>query len=969
MDDKGIKTFQKGNVMMFHRAKKATSRSIGPQTAAMEFASTHKQYYLVQYVDLRPQSSRVLCTYRYAAFGCLKDIEDFIDKRNEASKFKCALFEVIPATYACRGYFDIDYVVPEKAACPTEEMLLDFAICCHDQVSQLAVSRGATKSQGVVVMKDRSSVRIDTEGPTTKSKYKISFHCILPYVLFPDNHGGILKEWARELDAALQSPLSALMGHNVGSVVDSRVYTKNRLMSCINTIKPSTDLVTCMEAQKMKTHKISYSDERNDEFALAWISIPPGTKMEHCFFASGARGDHADELLPTQDLNSPPPAIAPSSTLQDTTVPEWEMKMAIRWAARFYDIRKAIHPPQYFLQSEFNPGSATVRGGRIFFSANCDVFCVMMGRPHRGDEKRGTQTTYEVNLCNGSVRQNCFSCGIRCPWERVSMGPYDLFNVLCTGSVLDIAHLMKEEFKDGSFVQVYPVTRQREAIYLWDEYKKNKIGFNSRLWVEGNANYLKLAVVAPWIQRKFDLLLEEARHGGADANKNKFIEKARKKNSGMTQLTHITDCLKVLLCDRSSCTESFQEKLNRAETYIATNDGNVVNLKTCTKELRESHHFFSLETNFSLLDPTPENEARIKVVDDFVLQICGGHTEKKQYLNKIFGYGTTTTHEDRKIYFHVGCGSNGKTSMDECFQKALGPFHRNVRSGFLVDQERNSGNASPDLMGLMVARFGSLNETHREKKVDSCRLKLLADGGTLSGRQLYEEEKNFSLYCKMHVWSNYMLRLPPSQDIAIEDRIVAISYQVRFVPNPDPTKPQEVLKQPSVVAALKNDCNAVGTWLCRGAMAALQDIQRDGAIYIPPIVVKETKEELDKQNVLASFLKSSGVVEFHPAVINRSATDRTVRDISRTEWVYDKQDLWGAFKHFNVAFGSQDKFDMALFNGCLATYFENNNIGVTSFHHADAYYWLGIRKTKSKNNEQKGTIESLYGLTWVNKDP
>lgn len=963
--EKGVKTAQKCDVMMFHRARGANNRAVGPQTAAMEFASANKQYYLVQYVEQRAQAARVLCTYRYAAFGSLTAVDNFIENRNRVCKLKCALFEVIPSTYACRAYFDIDFAVPTP---PQKEKLLDFAICCHDEVMNLARKHGATRSQAAVVVKDRSCKRSET-------KYKISFHCILPFVMFSSNHCGALKEWAKELDKALVAPLSKIMGADVASVVDLRVYTKNRLMSCIKTVKPSTDLVACYESQQMKTHTISFSKDRGDEFELSWISIPPGTKMEHCFFAASREYNidtFFDDNLTQAGADFDPPA--PASTLQDTTVPTTEMAMAASWAERYYHLRKALHT-EYFRQAEFSTGSAIARGSRIFFSVNCDTFCAMAKRCHRGDDA-GTQTSYEVNLLTGSVRQNCFSCGNRCPWERVTMGAYDIFNLLCSGSPLELAHAMKEEFKDGAFVQVYPITRQRESIWMWDEYKKcngayNNIGYNSKLWVEGNANYLKIGLVAPWIQRKFDLIAEEARHGGASEQHMKKVAKAKKKWTSITQLTHVTDCLKVLLCDRSSCTQGFgfQEKLNRAETFIATNDGCVVNLTTCTKEARESSHFFSLETNFSLLERTPENAERIKKFDDFVLLICANDAEKKHYLQKIFGYCLTTNHDDRKIYMHVGCGSNGKTSMDECFQKALGPFHKNVRSGFLVDQERNSGNASPDLMGLMVARFGSLNETHREKKVDSCRLKLVADGGTLSGRQLYEEEKNFNLFCKMMVWSNYMLKLPPSQDIALEDRIVAISYTMRFVPDPDPNKPHEALKQPCVVAALKEDSDAVGSWLCRGAMLALQDIKEHGAIVIPPVIQKETKEELDKQNVLATFLKSSGVVEFHPNVMNKIPTDRNTRDISRTEWVYDKQDLWAAFKHYNVAFGSQDKFDMATFNGCLTTYFANNNIGITSFSHADAYYWLGMRRAKSKNNDNKGTIEGLYGLTWVNKDP
>jgi hypothetical protein len=202
LEEKGVKTIQKCDVMMFHRARTANPRAVGPQTAAFEFASATKQYYLVQHVDQRAQAARVLCTYRYAAFGSLRAVSNFINSRNQASKLKCALFEVIPSTYACRAYFDIDFVVPTP---PTEQNLLDFAICCQDEVSTLAKKHGATKSQSVVVVKDRSSMRGDEQ-------FKISFHCILPYVMFSNNHCGALKEWARELDAALAPPLSKIMG-------------------------------------------------------------------------------------------------------------------------------------------------------------------------------------------------------------------------------------------------------------------------------------------------------------------------------------------------------------------------------------------------------------------------------------------------------------------------------------------------------------------------------------------------------------------------------------------------------------------------------------------------------------------------------------------------------------------------------------------------------------------------------------
>lgn len=957
--EKGVKASSKAGVMMFHKAKTTNSRSMGPQAVATEYASTHKQFYLVQFVDTRPQLSRVLCYYKYAAFCSLDAIQQFIVSRNTSNKTKCALFELIPTTYACRCYFDVDYLVPPGIT-HTEGMILDFAICCQSEAEKLALSHGADERQAVVVVKERCSWRDE--------RYKISFHIILPFVVFANNHDGRMKGWANELDDALAGPLQAIVrSTDPIHAVDMRVYTKNRLMSCLHTVKPSTDVHTALTAQKMKTHCISFSadEEAATEFKMAWISIPPGAVMKNCFFASKPSGDTEEICLTQQngDAHTVSRVTAPPSTLASADLPVTEVAMVTRWAQRFYEMRSSL----YTLAPEpFNAGSITVKGSKVFLSAPCDKYCVVRKREHIGDA--GTQTSYELNLLTGKAQQNCFSCGNISTPHVVSLGNHDIYKILTTGTHMDIAYAMKEEFEDKSFVQIFAMSRGRECVWLWDEFKKcngayNNVGFNVKLWVEGSAQYLKVGVVAPWIQRKFDLLLGDT----TDATKAAKLEKAKRKATTPANLGYVTDYLKVFLCDRSSNADGFTQKLNRAEKLISTNDGCVVDLETCTTIPRESHHLFSMEADFHLLGNTAENNNRVSAFNDFVLEIFNKNEEKASYVQKIFGYCLTTNHDDRRIYFHVGCGSNGKTSLDECFQAALGRFHKTVRSGFLVKKlSQNSANCSPDIMSVMDSRFISCNETDKGAQVDDSRLKLMADGGKLSGRQLYEEERDFNIPGKMHVYSNFMVKMGIGDDPALTDRIVGIQYHMRFLSNPDPAKPFEVLKQPSVVAAFKADKSAVGTWLCHGAAAAMKDIRENGAIRIPQIIVDETKEELEKINVLSGFFKTH--TEFHPHVLNNTSSIRTTRDISRTEWIFDKQELWATFKLYSVAFGAQDKFDMAMFNGCVSRYFANNNIGVTSFNHADHYYWLGLRRIKTTVPAPIGTIESLYGLTWVNRD-
>jgi hypothetical protein len=131
-------------------------------------------------------------------------------------------------------------------------------------------------------------------------------------------------------------------------------------------------------------------------------------------------------------------------------------------------------------------------------------------------------------------------------------------------------------------------------------------------------------------------------------------------------------------------------------------------------------------------------------------------------------------------------------------------------------------------------------------------------------------------------------------------------------------------------------------------------------------------------------------VIFHPSVKNVAVGHEPTKVPS--DWHYDKQELWGAFKFFTAAFGGgniEGKFDMSSFNGCVQRYFANTNTGVVSLHYGSSYYWAGIKavdkggsvptvprgvaKTgpdnpyKPAGPDPKDPHFPLFGATWTNK--
>ena len=936
---KGISSKSEHGVMMFGRKGNSTTGH-GPQQVCFEFAGAHSLCYCVQWVHTRRAVDRMISSYRYGAFSSPKDIYTFIRDRNAASKYKTAMCEIIRASNPARLYFDIDCLL--AGGQPHDVRIIDAALACIDSASSFAISNGVPPLIAeAIVLKHRCGLKPD-------GSYKVSFHMIFPWLLFKNNHDGLMKEWAVGLDDVLSAKFSDIFDREILTVVDRRVYTSNRILCLTGCVKQSASPEVWAASSPMKVHQLSVSASWTDaeHFQHALVSIPPGFDTAGCFFATRAplRGQEEGQEDQESVASTQASAIVQVERY-NVCLPSSEQRLVEVWAKQFYSLRKTMYdlPDEPFHTGDWKVGST----GKVFLQMPCDRYCSSKKRVHRDDEG-GRQTSYEVDLLTSGVRQCCYSCGTAfMQFQKMSVVPnFDVYTILCGGTEMEVAYAIKEEFSDKDYVAVSSVSRERYNVWIWDHQASNNGTYNQalagcQLWVAGGTDYLKVAVVAPWINRKFSLLQD-----GATGDRLKNIKKKKAALNKTGVLTTVTTYVRTLLADRATGLESFQSRLNKALCLIATNDGCVVNLCDLSRRQREASDMFSIEASFRLLDlSTAENKARVKKVDDFAMQIYSNVMAKKEYAHKVFGNALTGSHDDRHVINHLGVGSNGKTSLDELFGVALGPFHKNVRAGFLSKKSgNNSSSCSPDLMALQNARYISCNETEHGAKLDDARFKLMADGGIQSGRHLYEDETQVKLPGQLHIFSNYLLKYClPGGDPAVIDRLVVLSYNVRFVVNPNPAYAHEIQRDPAVVHALKTDPDAVGTWLCLGAEKAIADIKQHGSIVIPDIVKDETRQELATLDTMARFIDLH--CQICPEVVNRPGSE--CMNISRSDWSFETRELWGGFKTYVHASGSEDRFDEPSFNACCTRFFANTNVGVTKYNHGNQYYWLGIKQREA----------------------
>lgn len=227
-----------------------------------------------------------------------------------------------------------------------------------------------------------------------------------------------------------------------------------------------------------------------------------------------------------------------------------------------------------------------------------------------------------------------------------------------------------------------------------------------------------------------------------------------------------------------------------------------------------------------------------------LLEIFDGNQEIVDYLQRVFGYGLSGFTKYHHLWVLEGKGRNGKSLLFKVLKHVLGDLIGLLDRELLLDRkhQRQSGQASPDVLNLRGKRMVFLIETSEGRKFDPGKLKVLTGGDLLQGRGLYA--KDYSIFqntAKIFVLTNSRPHISGS-DFASWQRIVLVPFDLSFVsePNPDP-KRKERLADPDLEEALKAESSGILAWLVKGYVRA----EREG--LIPPDCIKSATSEYRKE--------------------------------------------------------------------------------------------------------------------------
>jgi putative DNA primase/helicase len=228
----------------------------------------------------------------------------------------------------------------------------------------------------------------------------------------------------------------------------------------------------------------------------------------------------------------------------------------------------------------------------------------------------------------------------------------------------------------------------------------------------------------------------------------------------------------------------------------------------------------------------------------FLERIMGNNQNLVSFLQRAIGYSLTGSTKEQVLFFCVGSGANGKSTLLDFATKALGDYAQWADDRLLT--VRNGDGPRNDLAGLEGAHMVVTAETAEDARLNEAGVKIMTGGDTLISRRLYKEFTAQRVTYKIWLSTNKKPVIKGS-DYAIWRRIMLIPFGVTI-----PQTEQDKELSQTLLAELPGFL----AWAVRGCM----EWQKIG-LCPPDEVMYATKEYKEESDVLQEFLEECCTVD------------------------------------------------------------------------------------------------------------
>lgn len=226
--------------------------------------------------------------------------------------------------------------------------------------------------------------------------------------------------------------------------------------------------------------------------------------------------------------------------------------------------------------------------------------------------------------------------------------------------------------------------------------------------------------------------------------------------------------------------ETFEEKLDTNPYLIAFRNG-IYDLKGNFFRSGLPSDYISRVVPYSYEEFDPTAPAVIEA-QRFFCQIFPDSALREYFLD-VMATIFVGNNTNKLLFVWSGVGDNGKSIMEEIFEKILGPYAIKMNTSLLTGKRTQSSQASPDLARLRGARLVFLQEPSASDKINVGVLKELSGNDSMYSRDLFQkgtEIREINPMFKLVLICNTPPAIPDA-DKAVWNRLRLIPFQSVFV--------------------------------------------------------------------------------------------------------------------------------------------------------------------------------------------
>lgn len=224
--------------------------------------------------------------------------------------------------------------------------------------------------------------------------------------------------------------------------------------------------------------------------------------------------------------------------------------------------------------------------------------------------------------------------------------------------------------------------------------------------------------------------------------------------------------------------------------------------------------------------------------------------EMRAFLQRWFGYSMTALTLEQVFAFFYGSGANGKSVLVDLMANIFGDYAASAKIESITGRNRRGGgDATPDLMPLVAARFVRTSEPDQGQQLQEGLIKELTGGEPIMVRSLNENFLTVYPFFKLTMSGNHRPEIRGGDD-GIWRRVMLVPFEVQI---PKEERDLDLGKK------LLEERDGIFNWL----VAGLREYLAHG-LQIPDQVLAATAEYREDSDPLATFLGQICAVTGNP---------------------------------------------------------------------------------------------------------